>query len=234
MTHNIETNNPVVVQFENANEGRSYPFEDNSVLTGINGNTLPDNCISDLRLVIPIGYSAYLSSVYISKNMLSVCLKVFEDIGLKGALSVTVGADDFKPYMPYRLEQLTGSEDLGGIITFGNIEFTDRPQSFRYNDMSVGLSECVVSRYKPASLRSFIDDRTGESIQGDAAIDFSAYIDSRRTGSSVSLTLTEAGHTELMSSCQKNMPLNACGATPVSSINWVEPDEDKRIVLWFH
>ena len=106
----LESGTAATLQFENVNEGRSYPFEDDTELVDASGKELPDDVISDMHLVLPSGTEAYLSSVYVSANMVSLCV-VAERNDVKSALSCTVDSGSFSPYVPYRFEKLTGTED---------------------------------------------------------------------------------------------------------------------------
>lgn len=230
----ISSLTPGVIQFENANEGRSYPFSDETVLEADNGLVLPDNIISDLHITAPKGCSAKLSSVYISKHMVSVCISITKNGTNVAALSCVVKTEVFEPYIPYRLEKLTGSEDVGGVVTFGQIDFADSAGSYKYTNHQVEFADSTVLKYTPAKLRKIIDDRTGESVNGDVAIDFSAYIKASKESDGVKLSLTENARKILLSDCDKNRVTNPCGADPIEKINGIESDSKKRIVIWFH
>jgi hypothetical protein len=228
----IGSADPGVIQFENANEGRSYPFEDNSVLEADSGAVLPDEVVADMHLVIPRGSSARLSSVYISPYMVSLCVAVDGQRG--AALSCMAKASEFRPYVPYRLEKLTGSEDVGGIVTFGQIDFQAAAGSYRFTARQIRVAECAVSRYTPAKLRRIVDPRTGDSVSGDVSIDFPSYVEASRSEEGVSLSLAEGANDILLPRCDRIAADNPCGATPVKSINGVRSDDKRRIVLWFH
>ena len=229
---------PGIIQFENANEGRSYPFMDDSILIADNGAVLPDNLITDLHLVIPKGTNAYLSSVYVSTNMVSVCIRVTKSEDTLGtsvmAMSCTVSSGDMLPYVPYRLEKLTGSEDISGVVTFGSIDFRSARGTYRFTNNTIGIVDSAISKYIPAGLRRFIDPRTGESVSGDVSISFPSYVSVEKTPEGIKLNISEAANNLLMSECDKTSTDNPCGATPVTSINGIPPDDKKRIVLWFH
>lgn len=234
MTATLVSDTPAIVQFENANEGRSYPFADNVRLISTNGDKMPENIISDMRIVAPVGTNASVTSVYISANILSVCVRLTGVGHQDAALSVIVKTSEFVPYIPYRMEKLTGSEDVGGVVTFGNIEFPARPKSYRFEGNEAMLSECVISNYEPAALRRLIDDRNGEYVVGNVKLNFQSYVTAIKDVNRIKLVLKDGASSELMSDCDKNKPVNSCGATPINSINGIEPDKYKRIVLWFH
>ena len=270
---------PSVIQFENANEGRSYPFSDNATLVSSDGKPLPDSLITDMHLIVPHGSKPYLSSVYLSRNMVSVCVRIVNvdkelslfksrfDFSLvrelldadtirttkeefnrllaklkalnfhargTDAMSVVIRASEFEPYRPYRLEPMTGSEDFGGVITFGSVDFPEVPVTYRFDDGAIPVTEGAIARYEPARVRKFVDPRTGESVSGDVSIRFSAHVLASKEGNGVKLGLTEAAKTALLSDCERKRPPNACGAPLISSINGVEPDKDSRLVIWFH
>ena len=216
-------------KFENVNEGRSYPFADDAILNTEDGIRLPDDVLADMRLVAPAGSVASLSSVYISPRMISLCLAVGAS-----ALSCTVSRDLFEPYVPYRLGRLAGLEDTGGVVTFGQLEFPSEPRTYRFAPGVARLADCVMAEYVPAALRRFVDARSGRMLSGDVKLDFSGYVQAERTADGLQLKLPAEAARALLSDCDKKIQSNPCGATPVTKINGVAPDDKGRIVLWFH
>ena len=226
-----------IAQFENVNSLRSYPFEDGSLLVDRTGKALPQDVIVDVHMVVPaIGElpsapSVRLTSVHLSPSMVSACFKS-DSGGRTCALSVTVAVDNFRPYMPYALERLYGAEDVGGVVTFGDIDFPGYPETYFMDTAKV--HPCCVALARPARLRSVIDRRSGDALYGDVRISFSGHVRSEGDGKSFSLSLESGSEIELASECMTRSSAGICGATPVTSINGVEPDEDGNIVLWFH
>lgn len=225
---------PGVIQFENANEGRAYPFAENASLEAEDGKILNPEVITDVHLVIPKQASAFLSSVYISEKIISACIKVTFKDKEPSALSVIVKFEDFQPYTPYRLEKLTGGEDIGGVITFGSIRPEDYGGTYRFPDNALYFEDSTVSKFTPAKVRSFIDDRSGNSINGDVTLKFSSYLIPYKEEGALKLKLTEGAKETLLTKCDREKDINACGATPITSINGVAPDSKDRIVIWFH
>lgn len=234
------------IQFENANELRNYPFTDGSSMTDREGKTLPLDVVADVGLTVPACFDApadedgivyvslpvvRLSSVHLSPSMVSICF-TSELNGAKNALSVTVSGSSFAPYTPYRLHSLVGSNGIGGIVTFGDIEFPGYPETYFLDNLEV--HPCCVVPSKPMGLRSIEDPRSGERLSGDVDIGFSGYVKANRDGKTFSLSLEENADAELASECAEAYGAEACGATPISSINGVRPDSDGNIVLWFH
>lgn len=224
-----------VEQFENANELREYPFADGSSLVAKSGRSLPLDTIVDVSMYVPCEYVgsavASLSSVYLSGAMVSACFKSVYG-GVTSAMSVTVSAKDFRPYIPYRMEPLAGSSDAGGSVTFGDIKFPGHPETYFLE--GANIHPCCVFCAKPAGLRKITDPRSGESLSGDVRMAFSSHIKSSRNGNDFYLSLDSGSESELASECFKPTGLDACGATPIVSINGVRPDSDGNIVLWFH
>ena len=238
-------------QFENVNSLRSYPFSCEMPIVSRSGDVLPEDIISDVHIVAPLAgteeSSSYgspgegirhdplpavrLSCVHLSSGMISVCF-VSECEGMENALSVTVSRGDFRPYFPYRMEKLHGSSDIGGVVAFGDIDFPDYPRMF-VMDSALVSPECV-SAIKPASLKSFFDPRSGGSISGDVEIGFSGHVLSEERHGGFSLRLEDGSAEELASECANISGEDACGATPIRSINGIRPDGDGNIVLWFH
>ena len=235
----IGTVEPGVIQYENVNENRSYPFADDAVLETIDGRILPDNVIVDVRVVVPSEGSnkdKFLSSLYISKSMISACFYVLTSGNTRIALTVTVHRDSFVPYMPYRLEQINNSSTYGsgGVITFGDIDFDSCAGSYRFNDGKAILSDSVVLFKEESRIRSIVDDRSDKKITGDVKIEFSSHVTARKEGRNVELGISQASNDILLSDCDKNRSRTPCGATPITSINGVLPDEKRRLVIWFH
>lgn len=235
----IGTVEPGVIQYENVNENRSYPFADDAVLETIDGRMLPDNVIVDVRIVVPIAGSnpyKFMSSLYISKSMISACFYVLSTGNTRVALTVTVHRDSFVPYMPYRLEQISNSPTYcsGGIITFGDIDFDSCTGSYRFNAGQAVLSDNVVLFKEESRLRSIVDDRSGKKITGDVKIEFSSHVTARKEGRNVELGISQTSNDILLSDCDRNRSRTPCGATPITSINGVLPDDKRRLVIWFH
>jgi len=238
-------------QFENVNSLRNYPFAEGESIVDRYGRELPKDVIVDLHIVAPCSAAnpqegfvpseapdIRLSSVHISKYMLSACF-----VARRGpdqcALSVSVSAESFMPYFPYRLEKLAGTNDAGGIVTFGNLEFPGFPETYFFKDRFAGDSgvavhPCCIASTKPSGVRRLIDRRSGESISGDVEIGFSGYVLSRSDGKRFNLYLDKGADSELASECAKISGSDACGATPISTINGIRPDDDGNIVIWFH
>ena len=237
-------------QFENVNSLRSYPFGDGTELVSSDGKILPRDVVVDIHLTVPAqilkknGSTAQsegasfgiqtpivrMKSVYLSPSMVSACfVSVFGSV--KSAASVTVSRTNFAPYMPYRLEQLAGSIDIGGVVTFGDFDFPGFPEAYF---LDAEVHPCCVSVSDPPRLRSFVDPRSGERLSGDVAMSFTGYVNAHRIGKSISLSLEKGASDELASDCAKITGADACGATPISSINGVRPDDEGNIVLWFH
>lgn len=231
-------------QFENVNELRNYPFE--SLVVDSDGVEFPTGLLVDAHFFIPdfpFGGSSdsssdapdlpivRMSSFHLSSHMLSAC---FSYVGgsCSGALSVTIASSRFKPYFPYRLEPVGGSENAGGIVSFGNVEFPDGPNTKTFTDARI--NPCCVAACRPAGVRAFVDHKSGESISGDVRIDFSNHVIAKRVGNAFALELEKGSDSELASACAKISGSDACGATPIRSINGIRPDDDGNIVLWFH
>lgn len=231
----ISETQPGYIQFENANEARSYPFESNSILQTLDGKILPDGLIADAHLALPVGVTAFLSKVYISTSLVSICIKVKDELTEElAALVLTLQRSKIKPYTPYRLDKLVGCEDIGGVISLGNVDLIDQVGDFRFEDSQVKFENSVISNFVPAKVRRIIDPRTGESLSGEVNIKFSNYINVSKKDGGIDLELTPEGNIELLPACDRNKDFNACGATPITNINGVYPDEQGRIVLWFH
>ena len=232
-----------IAQFENVNSMRTYPFAAGSSLVDRNGRELSNDVIVDLRISAPMPIEhgtdigdfrptiVRMSSVHLSKSMISVCFVAMNG-ATTTALSATVATSNLIPYQPVRLEKLSGSEDVGGIVTFGDMELPSYPETYFFGN-AVVYDGCVISS-RPAGLRKFYDPRSGESVSGDAEITFSWYVRALKDGNEFKLTLDDGAAEELASECANAGGYEVCGATPITSINGVKPDADGNIVLWFH
>jgi len=219
-------------QFENVNALRSYPFADCGSLQDRLGRCLPSDVIVDLHFVVPAPQDGQLAEVsmtgvHISRSMVSACF-----VSGSNALSVTVSMDEFIPYFPYRLEQLAGSSDAGGIVTFGDFKKPEEPETYFLSRAIV--HPCCIATSDPPKLRRFFDPRSGSYVSGDAEIDFSGYVNASREGNSFKINMEDGAAETLASECLKISGADNCGATPISSINGVRPDSEGNIVLWFH
>lgn len=231
-------------QFENVNALRAYPFADGSSLVDKFGRELPRDVVVDVSLVVPSeldnpesGFShaevnsAKLVSAHLSRQMISVCF-LSTCSGSVCAMSVSVSRNSFRPYFPYRLDRLSGSEDCGGIVTFGDFEFPENPETYFFETAHV--HPCCCASVRPSRLRRFVDMRSGESVEGDVEIAFSGHVIAEKDGSSVRLSLESGSEKELASSCAFAAENDICGATPIMSINGIRPDRDGNIVILFH
>lgn len=223
-------------QFENVNELRLYPFSEGGSLLDRSGKELPLGFISDARFVIQSSENGErptvrLSSAHVSAAMISACFVVCSD-GVKTSMSVTVSYKSFKPYFPYRLEPLAGSSCAGGVVSFGEIEPGNSPETY-FLDNAV-IHPCCVSEIERPGVTRFVDQRSGETVSGDVKISFSGYVGASSDGNKFRLYLEDGAGSELASECAKITGSEACGATPIYSINGVRPDDDGNIVLWFH
>jgi len=237
-------------QFENVNAIRKFPFADDAVLVDREGRELPSDAIVDLHMFVPADFPnpqqmsaedlpvVRMTSLHLSESMVSACF-VSEYGGKTSAASVTVSADGFMPYFPYRLRPLAGTQDMGGVVSFGDVfsgfggmDISGLPETYFFDDARI--HPCQVICAKPAGLRSFVDPRTGEKVSGNVEIVFSGYVNASRDGNSVGLELAEGGDVELASECAKATGADVCGATPIVSINGIRPDANGNIVLWFH
>ena len=224
-----------IAQFENVNSLRGYPFERADSLVDRCGRSLSQDVIVEVHMAVPATGSQIprvkLSSVHLSPAMVSACFKS-EFEGKTRALAVTVAAGNFRPYMPYMLDRLYGSEDIGGVVTVGDRDFPGFPETYFFDDAVV--HSCCVAAAKPAGLRSIVDRRTGEMLSGDVRMSFSSHIVSNKDGKMFSLSLEDGSANELASECVGGTSAGICGATPIKSINGVAPDKEGNIVLWFH
>lgn len=223
---------PGLAQFENVNELRLYPFANGELLIDKSGRELSRDIIVDVHISVPAKGSTEvkLTSVYLSQTMLSVCFKAISGSSMC-ALSVIVSKESFQPYLPYRMEKLYGSEDIGGVVTFGEIKFPGFPDTYL---MDVKVHPCCIISSKPSGLRHIVDPRSGEKLAGDVEIEFSDHVVASKNGKVFSLSLEDDAESGLSSDPCNMVAGEQCGATPIRTINGVRPDEDGNIVLWFH
>lgn len=233
-----------IAQFENVNSLRRYPFSDECSLVSRDGRELPKDVIVDAHFFVPCEFGRFddgvasslvapvrMSCVHMSPSMISVCF-VYGYENVKYALSATVATSSFKPYRPVRLERIAGTEDAGGIVTFGDVEFPGFPETYFFDSAFVHTG-CVVAS-KPVPVRKFVDPRSGNTISGDVEVEFGNFVKASREENKFRLSLEEGAADALASECAEANGYNTCGATPINSINGVRPDEYGNIVLWFH
>lgn len=224
-----------VPQFENVNGLRKFPFSEDSSLVDRDGKELPQDAVVDLHMVVPADEGSVpdvrLVSAHLSRAMVSVCFRSVA-AGRTCAMSVMVAGEDFAPYRPYMLRPLYGSEDIGGVVTFGDMDLTTCPMTYFLEDAVV--HPCCIAQSRPAGLRGIVDPRSGGELFGDARLSFSGHVESVIKDGMFSLSLSEESRANLASECAGGSEAGMCGATPIASINGVRPDADGNIVLWFH
>ncbi len=242
-----------LAQFENVNALRGYPFESDVQLVSRDGRTLSRDVVVDVHLVVPHPFErpvarqddsdewddvdemplpvVRMSSIHLSPKMVSVCF-VASVGGVSHALAATVETSSLVPYSPVRLEKLYGEEDIGGLVTFGDIDLPGFPETYRFDDAVV--LPCCVAVVRPTPLRKFTDLRSGDTVSGDSKIVFSSYVKAYRDGRKFTLRLADGAADVLASECAAADGYESCGATPITTINGISPDEHGNIVLWFH
>lgn len=100
----------------NANEGRSYPFKEDSALVARDGKRLPDNLIVDMNISVPSAHSSNIRCSCVKVTPLIVSITIVSDTA-----GLFIGTYDITTISKYRAVPLTALIDgVQGWITFGS------------------------------------------------------------------------------------------------------------------
>jgi hypothetical protein len=144
----------------NANASRNYPLEDAAGKRDDLGAELPDDIITDINIWFPdsLGLTAFVSSVSITPNMVSVTIcahdsRIFQAAGTAGKFTPLAAISIPKPVDRYRNYQLSGFQTgVGGWISFGPGIDADTAKSFRFSSPSqTALLPRVVKTYSSST-----------------------------------------------------------------------------------
>jgi len=235
----ISPTHTISPEWQNENVLRAYPLEDDAPAASV----LPVWLLSDIRVTCPRIYRrVYVSSAYVSDTLVSVA--VSGTTGEEGAqpvglLARTVTRDELEPFRAYSMDRM--SADASGSVAFGEVPPGTAPLRLTFSPDEAPLVESAVVRAKTPGVAKVVDPYHGTEATG--IVDLSGNSEFRtsigREGQdedplhTIVFTLTDTYREMTTSVCDATPSKDACGATPVRTINGVAPDENGTITLRF-
>lgn len=126
-------------EWYNSNEGRSYPFKEDSALVARNGNRLPDNLIVDMNISAPSAHSSNIRCSCIKVTPLIISITIVSDTA-----GLFIGTFERLNTQTYRAFPLTALVDgVQGWITFGSYT-TDAVEIYKFDNVNDSLLDMRV------------------------------------------------------------------------------------------
>lgn len=222
----------------NRNSLRAYPIRENAFRESFStGWLLPDHLLADAFLIIPEdGDSVYVSSVTISRMILSVCFSSVISGAVLGSVSAVAGVD--RAYAQKQVSPL--SDGVSGYVAFGSIldtlSFDHLPLGQHLFDSSVRLETRSVIATGPFPVKS-LSAHGRKTIGGSVTLDpGSSMVVSTSTdvddGDPITyITVGLAIPEEFLSPCETPTSNCQCPSVPITSINGVVGDIDGNITI---
>jgi hypothetical protein len=211
---------------------RSYPLTDDAPAASL----IPTWLISDLKVTCSTGYrTVYLSCVYLSGTIVSVGVSGCRGDGtVVGLLTKTVTRDELEPFRSYSMERI--SDDAAGVIAFGEIPADATPFKLNPTHEQAPVVQSAIVQVETPGVTKIIDSAHGTEATG--IIDLSGNSEFRTTvderdPSTIVITLSDTYRDLTTSVCDAIPSFEACGRTPVKTINGVPPDDNGVIRLRF-
>jgi len=227
----ISPTNTLSPEWQNENALRAYPIADDSPAA----STVPTWLLTDLRVTCPPGYAkVYISSVYVSDTLVSVAISGMAGGTVVGLLSRTVTRDELEPFRAYSMDRL--SAEASGTVAFGEIPADATPFRMTFSADEAPIAGAAIVRASVPGVSRLTDRSHGVSAAG--IIDLSGNNEFRTSvdaadPQTIVFTLSDVYRDIATSVCDATPSKDACGETPVRSINGVTPDENGTITLRF-
>lgn len=218
----ISTTHTISPEWQNENALRAYPMEDDAPAASV----LPTWLISDLRISChPTYVKVYVSSAYVSDTLVSVAISGITASGTTvGLLARTVTRDELEPHRAYSMDRL--SNDASGTIAFGEVPAGAQPFRLTFGAAESSIVEAAITRVRAPGVTRIVDRAHGTSATG--IIDLSGNSEFRTAVDpsdphTIVFTLTDTYREIATSVCDATPSKDACGDTPVRTINGVAP-----------
>lgn len=230
----ISPTHTVSPEWQNENALRAYPLEDDAPAAP----SIPTWLISDLRVTCPPVYArVYVSSVYVSDTLVSVAVSGIaagEGSVPVGLLARTVTRDELEPFRAYSMDRM--SDGASGAVAFGEIPAGAAPLRMSFTADEAPVAEAAIVRAEAPGVTAIVDPYHGTRASG--IIDLSGNSEFRTAVDkddphTIVFTLADVYRDATTSVCDATPSKDACGATPVRTINGVAPDENGTITLRF-
>jgi len=215
----------------NSNEQRSYPLKETATQIAANGLKLPQNVISDLGIVVPTLYTPYVSSVRVTPSLVSVCVSS----GTSGILLATQYRSALQEGLAYALTPLV--ENVSGWIVYGDY-VSSGVEDYRFTGPEqAGIVDKALRFVDPPGVRRFY--RYGSpSVFADGIIRLKAgagmeIVVDPLNAQRIIFRLKESVRSDFVGPCSKASSQNACGTTPIRTINGVNANSSGKLRLVF-
>lgn len=224
--------NTVSPEWQNENALRAYPLEDDCRAAAV----LPAWLISDLRVTCPSRYTrVFVSSAYVSDTLVSVGISGRTSGGaVVGLLARTVTRDELEPHRAYRMDRISG--DASGAVSFGEVPPGTEPFRLAFSADEAPVLEAALVRAPAPGVSRVVDPYHGTAADGVIDLsgnsEFRTYVDPADPHAVV-FRLADVYRDMATSVCDATPSHDACGDTPVRTINGVAPDGDGTITLEF-
>jgi hypothetical protein len=220
------------IQFCNENSGRAYPLSEYATRIDDNGNTMSNDIIIDLGILLPVNYTGLrVSSVAVSDSILSVAISA--DAG--GLLTATLARTGVRPYTAYPLDSLV--DDVSGWVVFGGYKGVRRYYQFSTEAQS-GIELRAVKVVPAPGVKRFHRVGNTPTLYATGIVDLevsSAFIveqDPDNTNNII-VRLSADAKSRFIEPCTRPASATNCCVPPLRSINNVPPNVDGEITLRF-
>jgi hypothetical protein len=249
------------VNWNNSNENRTYPICETSTLISSSGDRLPDNILTDCRLIIPVNtfwngttQRAFITSITSSPQIISVtfCSTNQNENGsiLQAAeVNETIAAVSIvKPVVVGKLYPVYALlEGVVGWVAFGQGAVGDTEFDYRFNSPSQTLlvNEAAYF-YQVSAINSLNKKDFNLSLKGTVNLKTSSGIKITQTtknfedGSKEVLLfsldrerITKEINQQFLGPCRGNPTARSCKVGPIYRLNDVTPDCDGNITIEF-
>lgn len=226
-------------EWQNENALRAYPLEDDAPAAAV----LPAWLLSDIRVTCSRIYKkVYVSSAYVSDTLVSVAVSgTTGAVGARpvGLLARTVTRDELEPFRAYSMDRM--SDGASGTVAFGEIPAGTTPFRMTFSAGDAPLVEAAIVRAEAPGVTRIEDPAHGTAATG--VIDLSGNSEFRTSigkegqdedpSHTIVFALSDTYRDITTSVCDVTPTRDACGATPVRTINGVAPRENGTITLRF-
>lgn len=226
-------------EWYNENELRAFPLADDAR----GAARIPPACVVDMAVTVDgLFERVFLSSFYLSQTVVSLSVSGVDAGGVAhGLLTCTRTRDELAPYRTCGMDAVS---DLAcGVVVFGDLSLPSVPDcaagplKLRLSPDDGALHPAVVTRAETGWISRVVDDAHETSARG--IVDLSgnpAFTTSlREIGDTryVQIAAADGVAEQVASTCNTKPSLDACGMTPVKSINGVRPTPSGVITLRF-
>lgn len=232
----------ILPEWHNENELRAYPLADDAPAAEL----IPAWLLADMRVTCSSADgTVFVSSVYVSDVLVSVGVSLAETLPpeepggsprtvVTGLLARTVTRDELEPRRAYSMDRL--SAEASGSVAFGEPPAGTPRLKLSFRPEEAPLAEAAVVRVARERVTKIVDPPHGTEASG--VIDLSGNSEFRTyrdpaDPQTIVVALNDVYRDIATSVCSATPSFDACGETPVRTINGVAPDASGRIYLRF-